>query len=137
MLNRFIALLVVVFALAGCSSSLIKMPIGNEQVVSYEYLEQATAADRPGATSQLLKEGREAWQAGNTAESLQKLGRALRISPDDGLVYFYLASVRQSTGDSALAKSLAQRGLFFAKEDVLRDELERMIERLKAQQISE
>ena len=137
MLNRFIALLTVVLALAGCSSSFMKIPVGNEQVVSYEYLEQATSAERPGATSQLLKEGREAWQTGNIPESLQKLGRALRISPDDGLVYFYLASVRQSAGDTALAKSLAQRGLFFAKDEALRDELERMIERIKAQQSSE
>ncbi|WP_196221296.1 tetratricopeptide repeat protein [Sansalvadorimonas verongulae] len=137
MLKKFLALLVLSSALAGCSTSFVKMPLGDEQVVSYEYLEQATSLGRPSATSQLLREGRKAWQAGNTAESLQKLGRALRISPDDGLVYFYLASVRESHGDIELARSLAQRGLFFSSESVLRDELERMIQRLNDEPASE
>ena len=136
-MKKFLALVVLSSALAGCSTNLVHLPLGSEQAVSYEYLEQSTSQGRPGATSQLLKEGRKAWQAGNTPESLQKFGRALRISPDDGLVYFYLASVRQSNGEIGLARSLAQRGLFFSSEPVLRNELERMIERLNEEQDSE
>ena len=113
---RYLGVVMGLFILAGCSSISLEPAPVEETKESYKYLEQMTEYDRPAATRQLLVMGREAWMEGRTSESLQQLGRALRISPDDALIYYYMATVRREDGDKGEAATLARRGLFFSRE---------------------
>ncbi len=118
--------------LAGCQSFSPSTPESHAVVTDYKYLEIITSDTRPAATAQLLKDAREKFTASQYDESLQDLGRALRISPDDGLVYFYMALVRYRTGDYREAVSLTRRGLFFASQPMLRKELSALLKDAEA-----
>ncbi len=137
---RLLVLCLSALILGGCSSqqrvpgvypsydtvTTVQKPIQDK----YAYLEKVTSARRPMATAVLLNEGRMAWQGGDINGALQKLSRALRISPQDGLVYYYLATVRHVEGDNGEAASLARRGLYFTRQPVLREHLEQLLDSL-------
>ncbi len=93
----------------------------------YAGLEQLTAQGRPAATSELITSGRVAWQSGDTNEALQKFNRAMRISPSDGLIYYYLATISKEEFDYQKASTLARRGLSFSRHQVLREQLESLL----------
>ncbi|CAM3460837.1 tetratricopeptide repeat protein [Parendozoicomonas haliclonae] len=119
-----------ILALGGCSQfggTSVNPYSSVSQTDNYAYLEKLTAEGRPAATGQLLSDGRIAWQDGDLNEALQKFSRALRISPDDGLIYYYLARIRKEEGEYGKAISLARRGLAFAHNPLLREHLDRLI----------
>ncbi len=135
-LGRYLVLVVLLSILSGCSQFFLQ-PQSVNQAEFYARLEQMTSEGRPEATSQLLREGRMAWQAGNDGESLQKLGRALRISPDDGLIYFYLASIKGNSGNPEEAASLARRGLYFAKNPSLQNQLRKLLSDIESKSLGD
>ncbi len=123
-----IVLFLVVF-LSGCSglSGVQDVPM------SFSHLEQLTSKKRPQAVQQLIRDGRESWTLGNMEKGLVTLNRALRISPDDALIYYYLASIRKQQGKLGMSVNLARRGLSLAYHPVLRNQLNGLLISLSAE----
>lgn len=111
------------------TSPSVTAPAVEEMFVPGDYarLEEITAEGRPAAVHQLLSSGRAAWQGGYTHAALQKFNRAIRIAPNDGLIYFYLASISLEELDVQKAASLARRGLSLSRNPVLRQQLEMLL----------
>ncbi|MCL6271756.1 tetratricopeptide repeat protein [Sansalvadorimonas sp. 2012CJ34-2] len=112
--------------LSGCTGL---APVSGQVGASYSYsqLESLTADNRPVAVQQLIFKGRTAWQEGKFDAGLVALDRALRISPDDALIYYYLASIRKEQGALKLSASLAKRGLSMGYNPVLRQQLQALL----------
>ena len=116
--------------------TVVEDTVVEEQFIPGDYvrLEELTRDGRPAAVHQLISSGRVAWQEGDTNEALQKFNRAMRISPNDGLIYFYLASISLEELDTQQAVSLARRGLSLSRNPVLRQQLEHLLSAALEQQ---
>ena len=76
------------------------------------------AAERPApqstASAALLEQGRDAREAGQYAEATASLERALRIDPNNPLLWIELAEVKAADGDRAQAREMARKALTLA-----------------------
>lgn len=63
----------------------------------------------------LLVKAREARGRGDYEQALALLERAQRIDPDSGEIYLELARTYAEKGDTALARSTAERGMLYCR----------------------
>lgn len=66
------------------------------------------------ASTALLEQGREAREAGRYAEATASLERALRIDPNNALLWIELAEVKAADGDRDQARQMARKALTLA-----------------------
>ena len=125
-LLKLTALLLLFLQLSGCTG-FSKVSGTAQAPLSYSQLELLTDGERPAAVQQLILQGRMAWQEGDIDTGLVALDRALRISPDDGLIYYYLAAIRKEQGEFQQSASLAKRGLSLAYNQELRRHLQALL----------
>jgi len=78
---------------------------------------EAEPAPRSTASTALLEQGREARAAGRYAEATASLERALRIDPNNPLLWIELAEVKAADGDRAQAREMARKALTLAGGD--------------------
>ncbi|WP_211830957.1 tetratricopeptide repeat protein [Kistimonas asteriae] len=93
-------------------------------------LEQETAVGRPAAVSSLLESSRQQWLGGNPDNGLVILHRALRISPDDPLVYYYMAMMQSALGEFHEASQLARRSLTLTDAPLMREQVRLFLDQL-------
>ena len=127
--------LMVLFLLlsGGCSLQTSLMPLQatwSDNPSMLIRLEQETAIGRPAAVSSLLENGRQQWLAGNPDNGLVILHRALRISPDDPLVYYYMAMMQSALGEFHEASQLARRSLTLTDAPLLSEQVRLFLNQL-------
>ena len=66
-----------------------------------------------GAWQPLLKKAQQAAARGDYEQALALLERAQRIEPTAGAIYLQQAQVHRARGDTAQARSTAERGLLY------------------------
>ena len=71
-----------------------------------------------GAADGLLDEARHLRTTGDLSGSLARLDRALRIAPQNALVYLELARSHAAAGAPARASASAERGLLYCRGSV-------------------
>ena len=94
-------LLMLLALLSGCNMQTSFMPMQStllDDPAMLLQLEQEAAANQSVAVISLLKQSRQQWQEGNPDQGLVILHRALRINPDDPLVYYYMAMMQSALG---------------------------------------
>lgn len=74
-------------------------------------------APQSSASVALLEQSREARDAGRYAEATSQLERALRIDPNNPLLWVELAEVKAADGDRAQAREMARKALTLAGGD--------------------
>jgi len=78
----------------------------------------AQEAERPApqstASAALLEQGRDAREAGRYAEATASLERALRIDPNNPLLWIELAEVKAADGDRGQAREMARKAMTLA-----------------------
>lgn len=75
---------------------------------------EAEPAPRSNASAALLEQGREARAAGRYAEATASLERALRIDPNNPLLWIELAEIKAADGDRSQAREMARKALTLA-----------------------
>ncbi len=78
---------------------------------------EAEPAPRTNASAALLEQGKEARAAGRYAEATATLERALRIDPNNPLLWIELAEIKAADGDRAQAREMARKALTLAAGD--------------------
>lgn len=71
-------------------------------------------APQANASAALLEQGREARAAGRYTEATASLERALRIDPNNPLLWIELAEVKAADGDRGQAREMARKALTLA-----------------------
>jgi len=69
------------------------------------------------ATKALVAQAQSQMNAGNDALAAATIERALRIEPDNPLLWLELAKIRQNEGNAAQAENLARKALAMAAGD--------------------
>lgn len=119
-------LLMLLALLSGCSMQTSFMPMQStlsDDPAMLLRLEQEAAAGQSVAVISLLKQSRQQWQEGNLDHGLVILHRALRINPDDPLVYYYMAMIQSALGEWHKASQLAHRTLALTDAPLLRKQV--------------
>lgn len=114
-----------VLVLSACGTNPYSLPTieSGEPAVTEpapEAPEPAAPAEPPvessvGAHSGLLAKADSARAAGNYGDSLAYLQRAQRIDPDNAEIYLGMARTHAAAGNTAQARSTAERGLLYCK----------------------
>ena len=76
--------------------------------------ETERSAPQSTASAALLAQGRDAREAGRYAEATASLERALRIDPNNPLLWIELAEVKAADGDRDQAREMARKALTLA-----------------------
>jgi len=117
--RSIVAVLLVSAALAGCTMAPYRLP--SPQTPSSRAPSgnaPASESERPApqstASTALLEQGRDARDAGRYAEATASLERALRIDPNNPLLWIELAEVKAADGDRDQAREMARKALTLA-----------------------
>ena len=135
MMLHWLRPLLVLFVLlaGGCSLQPSLMPLQatwSDDPAMLARLEQETTVGRPAAVTSLLENSRQQWLGGNPDNGLVILHRALRISPDDPLVYYYMAMMQSALGEYHEASQLARRSLTLTDAPLLREQVHLFLNQL-------
>ena len=112
--------------LGGCSG--LTQPSGSvpaqtsAETVVPAALPEAHRSGSPSASAAwqpLLEKAQSATRRGDYEQALAYLERAQRIDPDSAEVYLGLAQTHQARGDSARARTTAERGLLYCTSNRL------------------
>ncbi len=126
-------LVLFLMLVGGCSLQPSLIPLQatwSDDPVMLARLEQETAVGRPAAVTSLLVNSRQQWMDGNPNNGLVILHRALRISPDDPLVYYYMAMMQSALGEYHEASQLARRSLTLTDAPLLREQVDLFLNQL-------
>lgn len=120
---RSLAVLVLTcMAAAGCTTSPFGFPQPQPSPAPRAPAPSEPAPVEPPApqstaSATLLEQGREARFAGRTAEATASLERALRIDPNNPLLWIELAEVKAMDGDRTQAREMARKAMTLASGD--------------------
>lgn len=110
--------LITVFGVAGCA---------NYETINAGVSEPESSNQ---AVMDLLAQAKQNNEYGEYALAESALERALRIEPRNPYLWFELAVVHKWQGQSAQAKSFAQRARSYANTDKMRVQIDRFIDNL-------
>ena len=124
MRRSFVTLVLLSCAVAGCTTPpfgspspqpapTTRAPSGSARPPEAE----PAPAPRTNASAALLEQGRQARAAGRYAEAAATLERALRIDPNNPLLWIELAEIKAADGDRAQAREMARKALTLAAGD--------------------
>lgn len=105
-----------VFALAGCAV----LPAGTAGAPGATPPAQASprrATTSPAASTTLLEQSRREREAGRYREATAVVERALRIEPNNPVLWIELGEIKREQGDLAQAEAMARKALTLADGD--------------------
>ena len=115
-------LLIVMLVLAGCAT---RMPVTH--VDDWPGHETIAA---PSAVAALVKQASAQRQQRLYQEAIYTLERALRIAPDEPLIYQQMAWVRYEQQRYSEAEQLARRGLSLSHSEAQRQQFKMLLEKI-------
>jgi len=101
----------VALGAAGCTVSPGRSPSGSAPAP------RGPAAEPNAASVALLERSQAARSAGRYGEAAASLERALRIDPNNALLWIELAEIKAADGDRAQAGEMARKALTLAAGD--------------------
>jgi tetratricopeptide (TPR) repeat protein len=118
-------------AISGCTLLSLEDPAGRPDDVPAEDGERSSRprGESPsGASESLLAQSRADRAAGNYARATASLERAVRIDPNNAILWVELAELHLQTGNSEQAALLAQKALALAAgENAVESRAERVL----------
>ncbi len=102
-------------ALSGCAA--LSGPVATPTERNSESDASTEPPTRNDATIVLLEQGRAERSAGSYAEATASIERALRIEPNNALLWIELGEIKLADGDAEQAEMMARKALTLAASD--------------------
>lgn len=116
-LKAALCVLLLSLGAAGCSTSPYRFPSPSGRAPAPVPAPRAPAPEPNAASVALLERSRDDRAAGRYAEATASLERALRIDPNNALLWIELAEVKAADGDRRQAQEMARKALTLASGD--------------------
>jgi tetratricopeptide (TPR) repeat protein len=121
-LRSGLAIALLCFGAVGCATSPYRFPSPQPQPqpstrAPAESEPEAPEPQRNAASVALLERSRDERDAGRYAAAVASLERALRIDPNNALLWIELAEVKAADGDRGQAQEMARKALTLAGND--------------------